>query len=156
MFNENTWKYGEEKVQNYMKENGYKILYTNFSCVGVELDIVSIFSKKLQIKKLKVELKNNIKILKQSNEKDKIMLLKNTYKNSINNLTDLLVITEVKTRATDKYGLGIESIGEYKIRNIRKGAKYLLLKNEFKNMQVRFDVASLDGENLTYIENAFY
>ncbi|MBQ8425543.1 MAG: YraN family protein [Clostridia bacterium] len=156
MFNENTWKYGEEKVQNYMKKNGYKILYTNFSCVGVELDIVSIFPKKSQIKKLKIKLKNDIKKLKENNEKDKILVFKNNFKNCINNLTDLFVITEVKSRATDKYGLGSEAVNDYKIKNIKKGANYFLLKDEYKNMQVRFDVASVDGENLTYIENAFY
>ena len=45
MFNERTWKEGEKITQEYMKKNGYKIVYTNFSCVGVELDIVAILAK---------------------------------------------------------------------------------------------------------------
>ena len=74
MFNENTWKDGEAIAQRYMRKLGYKILYTNFSCVGVELDIVAILPKKVQCKKLKDGLKNKIK--ENKNRKNTIKILK--------------------------------------------------------------------------------
>ena len=52
MYNEETWKIGEALAQQYMKKNGYKIVYTNLSERGFELDIVAILSKKAQFKKL--------------------------------------------------------------------------------------------------------
>jgi len=156
MFNENTWKYGEEIVQNYMKKNGYKILYTNFSCVNVELDVVSILTIKKQIKKLKQDLEEKIKHYKNINDTNAIKIIEDNFKRVKNNLTDLLVITEIKSRRTENYGLGSEAISNYKINNIKRGANFLLLKKEFKGMQVRFDVASVDGDKITYIENAFY
>ena len=53
MFNENTWKDGELKTQEYMKRAGYKIIYTNFGCVGAELDVVDNFAKKDSSKTIK-------------------------------------------------------------------------------------------------------
>ena len=61
MFNEETWKMGEELAQEYMKKNGYKIVYTNFAMRGFELDIVATISKKARLKKIKKELKLKIK-----------------------------------------------------------------------------------------------
>ena len=55
MFNDVTWKEGERLTQEYMKKEGYKIVYTNYSCIGVELDIVAVWSKKNQIKEIKVK-----------------------------------------------------------------------------------------------------
>ncbi len=150
MFNERVWKEGEKIAQSYMKKNGYKIKYTNFSCVGVELDIVAILPAKVQKKNLENLLK---KQLKQDGVDSKI--LKNHYKNLINKLEDLLVICEVKSRSSDKYGEGHEAIDTKKMYHIRRGAEYLMNKSEFKDMQVRFDVASVDAGKLTYIVNAF-
>ncbi len=44
MFNEKTWRDGEKLVQEHLKKNGYKLVYTNFDVAGVELDIVSVLS----------------------------------------------------------------------------------------------------------------
>ena len=55
MFNRLTWKEGEALAARYMKKAGYKIVYTNFSCVHVELDIVAILSKSAQKSKMKKE-----------------------------------------------------------------------------------------------------
>ena len=80
MFNERTWKEGEKITQEYMKKNGYKIVYTNFSCVGVELDIVAILPKKvlynIEKNRIKQEIKNakNIKI--KQNLKQKLKIIK--------------------------------------------------------------------------------
>ncbi len=150
MFNENTWKDGEYKVQEYMKNQGYKILMTNFSCVGVELDIVSILPKKIQKKNLITKAKEKIKA-----DKNEKKLYKNNLKGVLKNLEDLLVITEVKARETNKYGLGMEQISESKKKHIVRGARFLQTKKEFESYQIRFDVASVDGGKITYIENAF-
>ncbi len=152
MYNEITWKEGELLAQKYMKKNGYKILFTNYTCVGVELDIVSTLSVSVQKKNLKKELKNAINM---SKDKKYIEILKKSYLGLMENLQEILVVTEVKSRSNENYGLGIEAISESKIQHIKRGAEFLLQKKEFKNMQVRFDVASVDSGKVNYFENAF-
>ncbi len=152
MFNENTWKNGEKLVQNYMKKHGYKLIYTNFPCVGVELDIVAILPAKANKKNLKQEL---TKKLKTANSRESRKNLKQIYKNSVQNLKDMLVITEVKARLTEKFGKGFEAIDAKKKQHIKRGAEFLLKDEKLSNLQVRFDVASVDGNKITYIENAF-
>ena len=150
MFNDITWKESEQKVQEYLKNNGYKILMTNFSCVGVELDIVSILSKSAQKRILKNQIKQRILEDKQNKK-----IYKNSLKSAIKNLDDLLVITEVKGRETDKFGLGSNSISDKKKSNIIRGARFLQTDKRYEKYQIRFDVASVDAGNITYIENAF-
>ncbi len=152
MFNEHTWKDGEKIAQEYMKKQGYKILYTNFSCVGVELDIIAILPKKVQIKKLKKEYKEK---LKNANLLKNRRILRQNLKNIKNSLSDLLIITEVKARQNNNFGQGFESVTQTKQKNIIRGARYLMTKKEFSNLQIRFDVASVDAGKLTYFENAF-
>jgi len=152
MFNETTWKDGEQRVQNYLKKNGYKILYTNFSCVGVELDIVSILSVKNQKRKLKLELKEKLREVFFKQEKENI---KNYYKNITKELSSILIVTEVKSRTSDRFGKGLDSITESKKRHIKRGTEFLLKDVRFRDYQVRFDVASVDDGVITYIENAF-
>ena len=150
MFKETTWKDGEKKVQEYMKRAGYKIIYTNFSCVGVELDIVAILPKKIQSRDLKKEYKQKI-----INDKVRKQLYRCSLKSLLKNLEDLLVITEVKARETDKYGLGSESVSDFKKQNIIRGARFLQKDSRFEKMQFRFDVASVDDGKISYIEKAF-
>ena len=152
MYNEDTWKIGEQLAQDYMKKEGYKIIYTNFAERGFELDIVAIETKKKQLKKLKSELKDKLKKAKTSKEK---VLLKNNFNNIKKSVKDLLVITEVKSRADDRFGKGCECIDLKKRSHLIRGAKFLTQMKEFKNMQVRFDVASVDYNKITYIENSF-
>ena len=152
MFNEETWKMGEQLAQEYMKKNGYKIVYTNFAMRGFELDIVATLSKKIRLRNMKKENKEKIKNSKTSKEK---MLLKNNFKNIKKTVSDLLVITEVKSRADDRFGKGCECIDLKKRSHLIRGAKFLTQKAEFKNMQVRFDIASVDSGKITYIENSF-
>lgn len=163
MYNEETWKIGEQMVQEYMKKAGYKIVYTNFAERGFELDIVAILPKKLQIKKQKLELKDKVSKLKNKLKTDKgnaklksqIVLLKNNYNSTKKNINDMLIITEVKSRADDRFGKGCECIDLKKRSHLIRGAKYLMQMEKFKNMQVRFDVASVDYNKITYIENSF-
>ena len=150
MFKEKTWKDGELMVQKYMKKNGYKILWTNFSCVGVELDIVAFLPKDVQINSIKDEYKK--KIVQDKAHKS---LYKNSLKNYIKTINDLLIITEVKSRETDKYGLGSEAISDYKKDNIIRGARFLVTQKNLEKYQIRFDVASVDDGKITYIESAF-
>ena len=152
MFNETVWKDGEKQAQEYMRDHGYNIIYTNFQCVGIELDIVATLSKKIQDKILKEEIKKRKNSTKDAKMKQ---FYAKSYKNMRKNLTDLLVITEVKARSSDKYGIGAEGVDSTKMYNIKKGADYLLQKPEFAGLQVRFDIASVDSGEVNYIENAF-
>ena len=152
MYNDETWKIGEQLAQEYMKKHGYKIVYTNFAERGFELDIVAILPKKKQIKNLKQETKEKVK--KSKTEKQKV-LLKNNFKNLKAKLKDLLIITEVKSRADDRFGKGCECIDLKKRSHLIRGAKFLTQIEKFKGMQVRFDVASVDYGKITYIENSF-
>ena len=163
MFNDDTWKIGEQMAQEYMKKAGYKIVYTNFAERGFELDIVAILPKKIQFKNLKIDTKKKItelKVqLKDSEKKDKakakIKLLKNNINKVKETQKDLLVITEVKSRADDRFGKGCECIDLKKRSHLIRGAKYLMQMKEFQGMQVRFDIASVDYNKITYIENSF-
>ena len=130
MFKETTWKDSELKVQEYMKNKGFKILETNFSCVGVELDIVAILSKKVQVNQAKIETKQ--KILQDKRNKG---IYKKSLKNSLKTFQDLLVITEVKGRETDKFGLGSDSISEMKKNNLIRGARFLQTQKNYENYQ---------------------
>lgn len=150
MFKETTWKDSEKKVQAYMKKRGYKIIYTNFSCVGVELDIVAILPRKVQKNMLKQEYKERM-----INDKSRKNIYKHSLKASLKLVEDLLVITEVKGRETDKYGLGMEAVSDYKKNNLTRGARFLQKDKKFEKMQIRFDVASVDGGKITYIDGVF-
>lgn len=150
MFKEKTWRDGELQVQEFMKKKGYKILWTNFACVGVELDIVALLPKSVQVKRIKEEY--NKKILSDKANKK---LYKNSLKNFLKTIDDLIVITEVKARETDKYGLGLDAISDYKKDNIKRGARFLQTDKNLQKYQIRFDVASVDAGKITYIENAF-
>ena len=152
MFNETTWKEGEKLALEYMKKKGYKILYTNFSCIGVELDIVALHTKSNQLKYLKQEL---AKKLKKSKTNDEKMVLKKIFENQKNLIEDILVITEVKSRVTNKFGKGFEAVSKQKQQNIIRGAKFLQKQEKFSKMSIRFDVASVDEGVVDYIENAF-
>jgi len=150
MFNEMTWRESEQMVQEYMRNKGFKILETNFSCAGVELDIVAILPKNIQKKQAKNEMKQ-----KMLEDKKHSAVYKNSFKNMLKTFNDLLVITEVKGRESDKFGKGVEAISEQKKHNIIRGARFLQTSRELEKYQIRFDVASVDNGEITYIENAF-
>ena len=153
MFNLTTWKEGEKQAKDYMIKSGYKIITTNYSCVGVELDIIAVLSKRQNIKGLKRDFKKQFKQLKTKTEK---CTLKQTFKQMKANALPLLIFTEVKARKTDKFGLGAEAISAKKKQHIIRGAEYYQTHSKFSGYQPRFDVASVDGDVVTYIENAFF
>lgn len=150
MFNDLTWRESEREVQEYMKNCGYKILMTNFSCVGVELDIVATLSKSVQKKQMKKETQKRI-----LEDKPHKKIYKNSFKNALKELRDLLVITEVKGRVNEKFGKGLEQISEQKKHHIIRGARFLQKDKKFEKYQIRFDIASVDKGEIIYIENAF-
>ena len=74
---------------------------------------------------------------------------------------DFLVFVEVKTRRSNSFGLPETSIGYTKQKKIRQLASYFLIKKDYNQYQVRFDVITIliDKEkgsmNLNHIKNAF-
>ncbi len=61
---------------------------------------------------------------------------------------------EVKTRESDAFGLPSEAVDEAKRRKYRAIAGYFCYRNR-QELPCRFDVASVDGGELDYFENAF-
>ncbi len=66
-----------------------------------------------------------------------------------------LVFVEVKSRKSRTFGSGLESITWKKRRNIIESARFYIHKNSLYGTNVRFDVASIDGDKFTYVEGAF-
>lgn len=60
---------------------------------------------------------------------------------------------EVKYRATDKYGMAIESIDNKKINRIKKGINYFLYINAIdSNIDISINLFLIDGNNVEIIE----
>lgn len=67
-----------------------------------------------------------------------------------------LVFIEVKYRKTDCAGTALEAIDEKKAAQVRRVASiYLFQRRYAESTSVRFDAAGVDGEQITYIKNAF-
>ena len=58
-------------------------------------------------------------------------------------LQNELVFIEVKTRSNSAYGFAVESVDDYKINKIIRGARYYLHKKHHDNVDVRFDVIEI-------------
>lgn len=56
---------------------------------------------------------------------------------------DEVVFIEVKTRANRKYGRPADSVNNFKVNRIVRGAKYYLFKNCLNDANVRFDILEL-------------
>lgn len=69
---------------------------------------------------------------------------------------DIIVFVEVKTRNSERFGSGMDSIGGRKIKNVVSVARYYIEKHMLSDCNVRFDAASIDDEQLNYVENAFH
>jgi putative endonuclease len=66
-----------------------------------------------------------------------------------------VVICEVKTRTTDRFGLPAEAVDWRKQRRLRALAFRYLDEHEVRAQVVRFDVASVRGAVVEVIEAAF-
>ena len=67
---------------------------------------------------------------------------------------NILVIIEVKYRKSAKFGKGYEAVNYTKQQKIIKTAQHYINENNIKR-PVRFDVISIDDNEITHIENAF-
>ena len=65
-----------------------------------------------------------------------------------------LVIIEVKYRKSAKFGKAYEAVNYTKQQKIIKTLQYYINEKNVK-MPVRFDVISIDDNEITHIENAF-
>jgi len=63
---------------------------------------------------------------------------------------DIVVFIEVRTKTSNNYGTGLESITERKLKQIRKMAtSYLQLKQKW-DQSIRFDLVAIDKTIDTY------
>ena len=73
--------------------------------------------------------------------------------------SDMLVIVEVKTRATKGFGNPEDFVKPKQIQNLVKAADHYIQENEL-DLEVRFDIVAIigSGENydIEHLENAFY
>lgn len=69
---------------------------------------------------------------------------------------EYLCFVEVKYRTTNTYGTPFEAVNYHKQSQIRKAAKYYMMKHGLDEWTpCRFDVIGFEGEKITHIENAF-
>lgn len=67
----------------------------------------------------------------------------------------LVVICEVKTRSSDRYGSPFEAVGPAKQLRLRRlAARWLREASPFRPDEVRFDVAGVVGRRVEVIESA--
>ncbi|MBR4027293.1 MAG: YraN family protein [Lachnospiraceae bacterium] len=69
---------------------------------------------------------------------------------------ECLCFIEVKYRMNNHFGSPFEAVDIHKQKQIKKVAKYYLMQHGFNEwIPCRFDVIGFEGENLTYLQNAF-
>ncbi|MCX7725191.1 MAG: YraN family protein [Thermodesulfovibrio sp.] len=68
---------------------------------------------------------------------------------------DFIVIIEVKTRISKRFGKPELSVNYKKQQKLKKLALYYLSKKKEEH-PVRFDVIAINGKEIEHIENAFY
>lgn len=69
---------------------------------------------------------------------------------------DCLVFVEVKYRKDEKSGMPEEAVGVSKQRKICRVSDYFRISNrQYEQMQVRYDVAAITGEQIKWYQNAF-
>ena len=68
---------------------------------------------------------------------------------------DIISFVEVKARNSNQFGRGFEAVDNHKKRHILSVARYYVEKYKLQNINIRFDVASIDCDVIRYIENAF-
>ncbi|MCR5251457.1 MAG: YraN family protein [Lachnospiraceae bacterium] len=74
----------------------------------------------------------------------------------IGKLEDTLIFFEVKARSTDQSGTAAEAVDERKQKKICLVADYYRMQHlNLAQLQVRFDVLAFDGEETTWIKDAF-
>ena len=70
---------------------------------------------------------------------------------------EVIVFVEVKYRRDDHKGSPLEAINYRKKNNIIRAAKYYLHKNYYgQEVTSRFDVVSIEGDEISLIKDAFW
>lgn len=142
MLNKKVWIEGEVQAQKYLLKQGYKILGTNMKIAGVEIDIVAICPRRVLLRDLKQEYKQNL-------------LIKSSYEVTKKQLMDTLVFVEVKARSTSDYGMPYEAVDSKKQYRIRRAGDTFTIKPQYSNTPIRYDIISILDGNLQHIKNAF-
>lgn len=105
-------RYGEDLVERWYAERGYRVLERNWRCSAGELDLVVTDGRQL-------------------------------------------VVCEVKTRSSNRFGTGFEAITAAKQRQVRRLAAQYLRQRGGWNGPVRFDAAAVQGRNVKVLSGAF-
>lgn len=69
--------------------------------------------------------------------------------------SNTIVFVEVKTRSSMKFGAPAEAVSFKKRQSILTVAQQYLQDKGFADIDIRFDVVEVVGENINHIENAF-
>ena len=67
----------------------------------------------------------------------------------------LIVVCEVKARATAEYGSPLEAMTPLKVERVQRAGFAFVRTLEERGLRVRFDVAAILGTQLEMHENAF-
>ncbi|MCX8084299.1 MAG: YraN family protein [Calditerrivibrio sp.] len=67
---------------------------------------------------------------------------------------NIIVFVEVKKRGSYRFGKGYEAVSQKKIEKIIKTAEYFMMAQKGEYL-CRFDVISIDSDQIEHIENAF-
>ena len=133
---------GEALAEAYLKRIGYVFVDRNYRCQGSEIDLIFIDPIKTQKKELEQDIAAG-----KIKENLKPALIKN--------LKNMLVFVEVKMRSSDAFGKPYEAVGEIKKRHMMRGANNFLQENDLQDASVRFDIISIEGEDVCHIKDAF-
>ena len=93
--------------------------------------------------------------------KQGIQIMEMNYRTSLGEIDiigkeeDTLIFIEVKYRKNASYGQPWEAISVKKQKRICRVANYYIYKNKWR-WQMRFDVISICGNEITWFPNAFY
>lgn len=88
-------------------------------------------------------------------------LLESRYRNKAGEIDLIMldrqtvVFVEVKTRLSGAPGIGLQAVDRKKQQRITRAAVLYLMKQEWLNRQVRFDVVEVSLDNILHIPNAF-
>jgi len=95
-------------------------------------------------------------------KKKKFKILQSNYKNKFGEIDiiakdkDVLVFVEVKARETLQFGRPAEAVDNRKQQKLRNAATMYLVENKTPEVDCRFDVIEILGEEVIgHIENAF-
>lgn len=139
---------GEALAVAYLKQKGYTILQTNYTCPMGELDIIATLQKK-GLHKLQSFYKKQYKS-QPTPQNFQIYQTYMSYKPE-----QILIVVEVKSRSATTYGLPQEAVTKQKQHKIKTCTHWYIAEHQAYNSQVRFDCIAVLGETLEHIENAF-